>query len=70
MILYDFKCEDCGKEMEALIKEGEKAPNCPVCGHLMTKLMSPIYFVLKGSHWAKDNYGLKKESKNGSKTAR
>ena len=63
MILYDFKCKSCGKEMEALIKEGEKAPNCPICGHLMIKLMSPIRFVLKGSNWAKDNYGLKRNKK-------
>ena len=72
MILYDFKCKSCGKEMEVLIKEGEKVPNCPVCGHLMTKLMSPIHFVLKGSNWAKDNYGLKKKrrNKNGSKTTK
>lgn len=69
MILYDFKCKSCGKEMEVLIKEGEKAPNCPVCGHIMTKLISPIHFVLKGSNWAKDNYGLKK-AKNESKTTK
>lgn len=63
MILYDFKCSSCGKEMESLLKEDEKVPNCPVCGYQMIKLISPIHFALKGSNWAKDNYGLKKNKK-------
>lgn len=63
MILYDFKCSSCGKEMEALIKKDEKGPNCPTCGHLMIKLISPTSFILKGSNWAKDNYGLKRDKK-------
>ncbi|MEA3296150.1 MAG: FmdB family zinc ribbon protein [Patescibacteria group bacterium] len=63
MILHDFKCEFCGEEIEILIKKDEKTPNCPVCGHLMTKLISTTHFVLKGSNWAKDNYGLKGNKK-------
>ena len=63
MILYDFRCKSCGKEMEVLTKGDEKAPNCPICGHIMTKAISPTHFILKGSNWAKDNYGLKKGKK-------
>jgi putative FmdB family regulatory protein len=31
MPLYDFKCRQCGKKFEELVKLGE-TPECPKCG--------------------------------------
>jgi putative FmdB family regulatory protein len=36
MPLYDFRCQSCAHEFEALIRPasyGDPAPRCPACGH-------------------------------------
>lgn len=63
MPLYDFKCEVCGHEMEKQIKLYDKAPDCPSCGRSMVKLMSATSFILKGSGWERDGYGLRDKKK-------
>ena len=63
MPLYDFRCDMCNKETELFKKLAEEHPNCPVCGRSMVRVMSPTHFVLNGSCWAKDNYGLKTKKK-------
>lgn len=63
MPLYEFKCEHCDYEMEMFKKLNEKLPNCPVCGRSMIKLISATNFILNGTGWAKDNYGLKIKKK-------
>jgi len=67
MPLYDFKCEHCDKEHELLVKLDAKAPECPSCGRSMIRLMSATTFILNGSGWAKDNYGLKTKKKGNKK---
>jgi putative FmdB family regulatory protein len=63
MPLYDFKCEKCEYEVEKQIKLDDKAPDCPKCGRSMTKLMSATSFILKGSGWERDGYGLRGKKK-------
>ena len=63
MPLYEFKCENCGHEMEKYIKLADKEPNCPSCGRSMVKLMSATAFILKGSGWERDGYGLRDKKK-------
>jgi len=63
MPTYDFKCESCDLEIELFQKIDDKAPNCPVCGRSMTRLMSATTFILSGTGWSKDNYGLKAKKK-------
>lgn len=67
MPLYDFKCEECDLEVEILKKMDEKAPNCPVCGRSMVKLVSATNFILNGKNWEKDGYGLRSKKKGESK---
>jgi len=49
MPLYEYTCEDCGKQTEQLVKNDAK-PNCPECGseHL-TKLLSIFASPNRGS---------------------
>ncbi len=32
MPIYDFKCRECGKVSEVLIRGAEEPPRCPDCG--------------------------------------
>lgn len=53
MPLYEYKCEACGHEVEALQKMADKLlKKCPQCNkRQLKKKMSTGYFVLKGSGW-------------------
>jgi putative FmdB family regulatory protein len=53
MPIYEYRCSQCGHELEALQRLSE-APlvNCPACGKdALTKLVSAAGFQLKGSGW-------------------
>jgi len=42
MPLYEYHCEDCGRESELLVA-ANNAPDCPQCGsHKMSKLLSIV----------------------------
>ena len=61
MPIYEYRCPPCGHEFEVMQKMSE-APikTCPQCGaEEVKKLVSCTAFVLKGSGWYKDHYGLK-----------
>ncbi len=61
MPIYEYACEACGHRFEKLMKIGAEAPPCVSCGEdASKKLVSAAAFVLKGSGWYKDHYGLKK----------
>lgn len=51
--IYEYRCTDCGHELEALQKISEPAlTTCPACGKTtLTKLVSAAGFQLKGSGW-------------------
>lgn len=57
MILYDVQCA-CGNEKEVYLKLGQEPPLCPKCGQQMKKMISATTFILNGSGWATDGYGL------------
>ncbi len=61
MPIYEYQCDSCGEEFQALLKVGEAATSCPIC-HTAdpTKKVSAGSFILKGGGWYKDHYGLKK----------
>ena len=59
MPLYDLVC-DCGHAKEQVLKLDEKEPVCEKCGLRMKKAISAPAFILKGTGWYKDHYGLKK----------
>ena len=58
MPIYEYRCEDCGHEMEAIQKISE-APlvDCPACGAArLRKKISPVAFRLKGSGWYETDF--------------
>lgn len=78
MPFYEYRCEKCGHEMEALQKIGD-APlvDCPECEEpALKKLISAAGFRLKGGGWYETDFkagkkknlhdsGEKKEKKEG-----
>lgn len=58
MPIYEYRCEDCGHELEALQKVSD-APltDCPACGRpALKKLISAAGFRLKGSGWYETDF--------------
>ena len=62
MPIYEYRCDTCEHCFEMLQRVGADAPEaCPSCGAAhVRKLVSSTSFVLKGSGWYKDGYGLQK----------
>ena len=66
MPIYEYACQDCAHEFELLQPIRTPAPAaCPACGagHVR-KRISATSFVLKGSGWYRDHYGLKRSASN------
>ena len=60
MPIYEYHCEVCAHRFEKLVPMSASPPPCPECGgDEVRKLVSAAAFVLKGSGWYKDHYGLK-----------
>lgn len=62
MPIYEYRCDACGKEFEALVSMSAPTPTCEHCGapgDSVHKKVSAAGFLLKGSGWYKDHYGLK-----------
>ena len=53
MPLYEYRCADCGHELEVLQKISDPAPvDCPSCQHpALQKKLSAAGFQLKGTGW-------------------
>lgn len=58
MPIYEYRCEDCGHEMDALQKLGdEPLADCPECGRpSLKKLISAAGFRLKGGGWYETDF--------------
>lgn len=66
MPIYEFECPMCGERRESLQSFEAPAPICEPCSNektgeraVMRRRMSASSFVLRGSGWSHDNYGLK-----------
>lgn len=67
MPIYEYRCEGCSHELEAMQKFSEPVlTDCPSCGKpLLRKLVSAAGFHLKGSGWYATDFkgGSKKSEK-------
>lgn len=63
MPTYEYRCKDCGHELEAFQKITENAlKTCPQCNKdTLERLISGGNFVLKGSGWYKHGYQKQRE---------
>ena len=73
MPIYEYQCQDCGKQLEALQKISD-APlvDCPECGaSALKKKVSAAAFRLKGGGWYETDFktGNKKNLAGGSDSA-
>jgi putative FmdB family regulatory protein len=54
MPLYDYRCTECGREVEVMHGINDSGPaTCQHCGGAMRKALSPPAIHFKGSGWAK-----------------
>ena len=64
MPFYEYRCSECGHELEAMQKMSD-APlrDCPGCGRpALVKLVSAAGFQLKGSGWYETDFSGRKSS--------
>lgn len=66
MPIYEYRCSDCGHELEALQKISDpKLTTCPQCGaEALSKLVSASAFVLKGTGWYATDFRDKDKGSN------
>ena len=74
MPIYEYRCQACGHELEALQKmSDDPLMDCPACGKAeLSKLISAAGFRLKGGGWYETDFksGKKKNlAGDGSKPA-
>ncbi|OUD14174.1 FmdB family zinc ribbon protein [Thioflexithrix psekupsensis] len=62
MPIYEYKCSDCGHELEALQKmSDDPLTHCPACEKEgLVKQMSAAGFHLKGTGWYATDFKNKK----------
>mgnify|MGYP003333600125 CR=1 FL=1 len=65
MPIYEYKCLDCGHQLEAIQRVSEPAlTDCPACGKPeLKKLVSAAGFQLKGSGWYVTDFRNKDQEK-------
>jgi putative FmdB family regulatory protein len=65
MPIYEYRCDSCGYELEALQKlSGEPLKNCPACDATgLRRLISAPSFRLKGDGWYETDFKSDKETK-------
>ena len=65
MPIYEYRCDACGHELEALQKISDpKLTDCPECDQSrLRRLISKPSFRLKGSGWYETDFKSDKEKK-------
>src|SRR5438045_6409073 len=60
MPICEFRCKQCGRQMEVYQKFSDKPPaRCKKCGGRLEKMISQTAFQLKGEGWYVTDYGRK-----------
>ncbi|MEZ5583172.1 MAG: zinc ribbon domain-containing protein [Candidatus Competibacteraceae bacterium] len=66
MPIYEYRCADCGHELEAMQKISEDPlTDCPACSQpALRKKISAVGFRLKGSGWYETDFKTGDKKKN------
>ncbi len=64
MPFYEYRCDDCGHELEVMQKmSDDRLTDCPECGQSsLVKQMSASSFQLKGGGWYETDFKTKKKT--------
>lgn len=67
MPIYEYKCEQCGEQIEKLQKLSDPpAKTCQSCGKdTLKKMVSAAAFKLKGTGWYETDFKNKKPNSGG-----
>ncbi|MDX2008981.1 MAG: zinc ribbon domain-containing protein [Myxococcaceae bacterium] len=68
MPIYEYRCQQCGNELEVMQKVSDPAPvKCEKCGaeNSHERLVSRTSFQLKGGGWYSDLYSSSKKDSGG-----
>jgi len=70
MPIYEYRCDKCGHELEAIQKmSDDPLAECPACGEsALRKLVSAAGFHLKGSGWYVTDFRDKNKKAGGEGT--
>jgi putative FmdB family regulatory protein len=70
MPIYEYRCESCGHELEALQKMSDPLlTDCPECKNAtLKKALTAAGFRLKGGGWYETDFKGKKKSEEKSKS--
>lgn len=49
MPIYEYRCQSCGHEMEALVRSGKEPEACPECQGALARKISRAGIIFKGS---------------------
>jgi putative FmdB family regulatory protein len=49
MPIYEYRCQSCDKEMEALVRSGKEPEECPACKGPLVRKISRAGIIFKGS---------------------
>ncbi len=49
MPIYEYRCESCGHELEALVRSGKEPAACPECQGSLARKISRAGIIFKGS---------------------
>ena len=66
MPIYEYQCQDCGHELEAIQKiSAPLLTDCPACGEpALKKKISAVAFRLKGSGWYETDFKSDDKKRN------
>lgn len=70
MPIYEYLCENCGKELEQIQKISDTPlADCPECGNAtLRKKISAVGFQLKGTGWYATDFKDKPKTPEASKS--
>ena len=65
MPIYEYRCQSCNHEMEALVRSGKEPETCPECQGSLTRKISRAGVIFKGSgFYVNDSRGSSSASKS------
>ena len=49
MPIYEYRCGNCGEQVEVLLRSAQAIPRCPHCGAVLEERLISAPYVMRGS---------------------